>query len=428
MKVNVIGAGLAGVEATYQLIKRGIKVDLYEMRPVKMTLAHQSDLFAELVCSNSLRSNDPKVAVGLLKEEMRHLDSIIVKTADATSVKAGSALAVDRELFATQLTDYLKNHPLVTIINQEVTEILEGYTIIATGPLTSDTLVNQIKKDLKAADLSFFDATAPLIYQDSIDFEIAYYKSRYDKGSADYINCPFTEAEYQVFYEALINAETVVLKDFEKQHFEGCLPIEVMAKRGYQTLLYGPLKPVGLSHNGKTPFAVVQLRQDNVAGDLYNLVGFQTNLTFPMQKEVFRLIPGLKNAQFLRYGTMHRNTYLKAPELLNKHYQVKDRPNLFFAGQITGVEGYVESASSGLLAALNLSLVIKGQSLPDYEATAIITSLANYISNAAGDNFQPMKANFGILKRDQKIPKNKRAEHYYNQALATINNLKDIYD
>lgn len=354
--VNVIGAGLAGSEAAWQLAKRGIQVKLYEMRPVKQTPAHHTDKFAELVCSNSLRSNTLANAVGVLKEEMRALDSAIIAAADECSVPAGGALAVDRHEFAASVTNRVKNHPNVTVINEEVTEIPEGPTIIATGPLTSESLSAQLKELTGEDYLYFYDAAAPIVEKDSLDMDKVYLKSRYDKGEAAYLNCPMTEEEFDRFHEALTSAETVPLKEFEKEiFFEGCMPIEVMAKRGKKTMLFGPMKPVGLEHpvTGKRPYAVVQLRQDDAAGTLYNIVGFQTHLKWGDQKEVLKLIPGLENVEIVRYGVMHRNTFINSPSLLKPTYQFKNRSDLFFAGQMTGVEGYVESAASGLVAGIN---------------------------------------------------------------------------
>ena len=363
VKVNVIGAGLAGCEATYQLIRKGIEVNLYEMRPQKNTGAHHTDKFGELVCSNSLRSNSLSNAVGLLKEEMRLLDSLIMNFADKNSLPAGSALAVDREHFAQEITDYIKNHPLVNVINEEITTIPDGPTIIATGPLTSDKLAESIRSFLQQDSLHFYDAAAPIVTKESINMDIAYYKSRYDKGEADYLNCPMNKEQFDRFYYELINAETAELHDIDKdeKYFEGCMPIEVMAKRGPQTLTFGPLKPVGLDKDGQRFYAVVQLRQDNAVNTLYNLVGFQTHLKWKEQKRVFSLIPGLENCEIVRYGVMHRNTYLKSPLILRPTYQCKKRDNLFFAGQMTGVEGYVESAASGLLAGHNMALYLSGK-------------------------------------------------------------------
>ena len=346
--VNVIGAGLAGSEAAWQIAKSGIHVRLFEMRPVKQTPAHHTDQFAELVCSNSLRGNALTNAVGVLKEEMRMLDSVIISAADACAVPAGGALAVDRHDFAARVTDLVKNHPNVTVVNEEVTEIPEGPTVIATGPLTSQSLANSLKEIMEEEYFYFYDAAAPIVEKDSIDMDKVYLKSRYDKGEAAYLNCPMTEEEFDRFYEALITAETAPIKEFEKEiFFEGCMPIEVMAARGKKTMLFGPMKPVGLEDpkTGKRPFAVVQLRQDDSAGTLYNLVGFQTHLKWGAQKEVFRLIPGLENVEIVRYGVMHRNTFINSPKVLKPTYQFKNREDLFFAGQMTGVEGYVESAA-----------------------------------------------------------------------------------
>lgn len=409
--INIVGAGLAGCEAAYQCAKRGLQVNLYEMRPVKMTPAHQTGDFAELVCSNSLRSNELTNAVGLLKEEMRTLDSIIMRAADKTMIPAGSALAVDRDLFSKAIEEELLKFDNITMINQEVTSIPEGLTIIASGPLTSDDLSESIRGFFDEESLSFFDAVAPIIEYDSINMNIAYKKSRYDKGTADYINCPMTREQFMVFYNELINAKTVELKDFEDEKvFEGCMPVEVMAKRGIKTLTFGPLKPVGLAKDNEKPFAVVQLRQDDVAGNLYNIVGFQTHLTWSEQKRVIQLIPGLENAKIVRYGVMHRNTYLKSPRLINKHYQTLKRPDLFFAGQITGVEGYVESAASGLLAALNAIHFVEQLPLIDFGNDTMIGSMSNYISHGNADHFQPMNANFGIMNSSIK-DKKERAEN-----------------
>lgn len=362
--VNVIGAGLAGSEAAWQLAKRGINVRLYEMRPVKQTPAHHTDKFAELVCSNSLRANSLTNAVGVLKEEMRILDSAIIDAADQCSVPAGGALAVDRHEFAANVTEKVKNHPNVTVLNEEVKGIPEGPTIIATGPLTSESLSEQLRQLTGEDYLYFYDAAAPIVEKDSLDMNKVYLKSRYDKGEAAYLNCPMTEEEFDRFYDALVSAETVPLKEFEKEiFFEGCMPIEVMAKRGKKTMLFGPMKPVGLEDpkTGKRPYAVVQLRQDDAAGTLYNIVGFQTHLKWGDQKEVLRLIPGLEQAEIVRYGVMHRNTFINSPSLLNATYQFKKRDDLFFAGQMTGVEGYVESAASGLAAGINAARLVLGK-------------------------------------------------------------------
>ncbi|MCL6426291.1 FADH(2)-oxidizing methylenetetrahydrofolate--tRNA-(uracil(54)-C(5))-methyltransferase TrmFO [Bacillus subtilis] len=423
--VNVIGAGLAGSEAAWQLAKRGIKVKLYEMRPVKQTPAHHTDKFAELVCSNSLRSNTLANAVGVLKEEMRALDSAIIAAADECSVPAGGALAVDRHEFAASVTNRVKNHPNVTVINEEVTEIPEGPTIIATGPLTSESLSAQLKELTGEDYLYFYDAAAPIVEKDSLDMDKVYLKSRYDKGEAAYLNCPMTEEEFDRFHEALTSAETVPLKEFEKEiFFEGCMPIEVMAKRGKKTMLFGPMKPVGLEHpvTGKRPYAVVQLRQDDAAGTLYNIVGFQTHLKWGDQKEVLKLIPGLENVEIVRYGVMHRNTFINSPSLLKPTYQFKNRSDLFFAGQMTGVEGYVESAASGLVAGINAAKLVLGEELVIFPQETAIGSMAHYITTTNQKNFQPMNANFGLLKELPVKIKNKkeRNEQYANRAIETI--------
>lgn len=427
IKINVIGAGLAGSEAAWQIANAGIKVRLFEMRPVKQTPAHHTDKFAELVCSNSLRSNALSNAVGVLKEEMRHLQSVIIRSADECSVPAGGALAVDRHEFAALVTERVKNHPLVEVVNEEVTEIPEGPTVIASGPLTSEKLSLKLKELTGYEYLYFYDAAAPIIEAESIDLNKAYLKSRYDKGEAAYLNCPMTEEEFDRFYEALISAETVPLKEFEKEiFFEGCMPIEVMAKRGKKTMLFGPLKPVGLEDpkTGKRPFAVVQLRQDNQSGTLYNIVGFQTHLKWGPQKEVLQLIPGLEQAEIVRYGVMHRNTFINSPKLLLPTYQYKAREDLFFAGQITGVEGYVESAAAGLLAGINAVRFVQGKELVVLPKETILGSMANYITTASQKNFQPMNANFGLLPPIEPKIKNKkeRYEQLATRALDTIQN------
>ncbi|WP_078430706.1 FADH(2)-oxidizing methylenetetrahydrofolate--tRNA-(uracil(54)-C(5))-methyltransferase TrmFO [Alkalihalobacterium alkalinitrilicum] len=425
--INVVGAGLAGSEAAWQIANLGIPVHLYEMRPVKQTPAHHTDKFAELVCSNSLRANTLTNAVGVLKEEMRILNSVIISSADACSVPAGGALAVDRHEFAEHVTSRVRNHQLVTVMNEEVSQIPDGPTVIATGPLTSESL----SKDLKALTgeeyLYFYDAAAPIIEKDSIDMNKVYLKSRYDKGEAAYLNCPMTEEEFDRFYEALISAETVPLKEFEKEiFFEGCMPIEVMAQRGKKTMLFGPMKPVGLEHpeTGKRPYAVVQLRQDNQSGTLYNIVGFQTHLKWGPQKEVLKLIPGLENAEVVRYGVMHRNTFINSPKVLRPTYQFKERDDLFFAGQITGVEGYVESAASGLIAGINAARFVEQKELCVFPEETTIGSMAQYITTANPKNFQPMNANFGLLKPLEQRIKNKkeRNEALANRALETIQN------
>ncbi|MDM5316541.1 FADH(2)-oxidizing methylenetetrahydrofolate--tRNA-(uracil(54)-C(5))-methyltransferase TrmFO [Fictibacillus sp. b24] len=425
--VNVIGAGLAGSEAAWQIASRGIKVKLYEMRPVRQTPAHHTEKFAELVCSNSLRANTLTNAVGVLKEEMRKLNSVIISSADDCAVPAGGALAVDRHEFAGLVTERVKNHPNVEVITEEVTEIPEGPTIIATGPLTSDNLSKALNSLTGEEYLYFYDAAAPIIEVDSINMDKVYLKSRYDKGEAAYLNCPMTEEEFDRFYEALISAETVPLKEFEKEiFFEGCMPVEVMAKRGKKTLLFGPMKPVGLEDpkTGKIPYAVVQLRQDNSAGTLYNIVGFQTHLKWGPQKELLRLIPGLENAEVVRYGVMHRNTFLNSPRLLDETYQLKSRKDLFFAGQMTGVEGYVESAASGLIAGINAAKLVKGEELAVFPKETAIGSMAYYITTANPDNFQPMNANFGLLPPLERRIKNKQERNtaLADRALETIQN------
>lgn len=423
--VNVIGAGLAGSEAAWQLATRGIKVRLYEMRPVKQTPAHHTDKFAELVCSNSLRANTLTNAVGVLKEEMRMLNSVIIDSADACAVPAGGALAVDRHEFALRVTEQVKQHPNVTVVHEEVTEIPEGPTVIATGPLTSEALSNSLRELTGEDYLYFYDAAAPILEKESIDMEKVYLKSRYDKGEAAYLNCPMTEEEFNRFYEALIAAETVPLKEFEKEiFFEGCMPIEVMANRGKKTMLFGPMKPVGLEdpRTGKRPYAVVQLRQDDAAGTLYNIVGFQTHLKWGPQKEVIQLIPGLENVEIVRYGVMHRNTFINSPKVLDATYQFKTRSDLFFAGQMTGVEGYVESAASGLIAGINASKLVMGEDPVEFPHETAMGSMARYITTANPKSFQPMNANFGLFPElPEKIRgKKERNEQHANRALETI--------
>lgn len=394
--VKVIGAGLAGVEASYYLANKGIDVELYEMRPTKQTSAHKTGLFSELICSNSLRANSIDVAVGLLKEEMKMFNSIVMEAAEATSVPAGGSLAVDRDKFASYITEKIKNHPRIKVINEEVKEIPSGDVIIATGPLTSDDFSIAIKNFLDEKDFYFFDAVAPIIDGSTINYDKVYLKSRYDKGEAAYLNCPMTKEEFDKFYEKLVTSECVEPHEFELKVFEGCMPFEVMAKRGKDTLLFGPMKPVGLEHNGIRPYAVVQLRKENTLGSAYNIVGFQTHLTWPSQREVIKLIPGLEDATILRYGVMHRNTYINSPKLLNSFYQLKKCERIFFAGQMTGVEGYVESASSGLLAAINMARKVNNQELLKFPTETMMGSLANYISSP-NENFVPMNANYGIV-------------------------------
>lgn len=400
--VHVIGAGLAGCEAVTQLTRHGIPVILHEMRPVKSDEAHKTAYFAELVCSNSLRAGNIENAVGLLKEEMRRLGSLIMQKADEHQVPAGGALAVDRDGFAAAVTEAVKANPLVTVIHEEVTDLesLEGTVIVASGPLTSAALFDDIKKLLHAEYLHFFDAAAPIVTADSLDYDKVYRASRYDKGGADYLNCPFyTKEEYVAFWEALCNAESAPVKDFEHDVFEACMPIEEMAARGEDTMRFGPLKPVGLidPRNGKEAYAVVQLRQDNAAASLYNLVGFQTHLKWPEQRRVFGMIPGLENAEFVRFGVMHKNTYLNSPQLLDKHFNLRSNKRFYFAGQMTGVEGYVESAASGLMAGLAAARAVL--ELPEVEFPDVTAhgALANYISNPAIENFQPMNINFGLI-------------------------------
>ena len=425
--VNVIGAGLAGSEAAWQLAKRDIPVRLYEMRPVKQTPAHHTNQFAELVCSNSLRANTLTNAVGVLKEEMRLLDSVIIHSADDCAVPAGGALAVDRHEFAAKVTDLVKNHPNVTVINEEVTEIPEGLTVIATGPLTSEALSEQLKELTGEDYLYFYDAAAPIIEKESIDMEKVYLKSRYDKGEAAYLNCPMTEEEFDRFYNALITAETAPIKAFEKEvFFEGCMPIEEMAQRGRKTMLFGPMKPVGLEdpRTGKRPYAVVQLRQDDAAGTLFNIVGFQTHLKWGAQKEVLQLIPGLEHAEIVRYGVMHRNTFINSPKVLKATYQFNSREDLFFAGQMTGVEGYVESAASGLIAGINAARIFNGKEPVQFPIETAIGSMANYITTTNSKNFQPMNANFGLFPDlPGKIrKKQERNEQHAKRALESIQN------
>lgn len=427
LRVNVIGAGLAGSEAAYQLAKRGYKVDLYEMRPVKMTPAHKTEGFAELICSNSLRGASLENAVGVLKEEMRMQGSLIMEAADATKVEAGGALAVDRELFSEYITNKLKNMENINIINKEVTTIPEGPTIIASGPLTSDTFHKAIEEYLGLGYMYFFDAIAPIVNASSIDMDKVFLASRYNKGEAAYLNCPMTKEEFDRFYDYLISAECVIPHEFEMKVFEGCMPIEEMAKRGRQTLLFGPMKPVGLDDpkTGRWPYAVVQLRQDNKIKTLYNLVGFQTHLKFGPQKELLSLIPGLEKAEIVRYGVMHRNTYINSSKLLNNGYQLKKNKNIFFAGQMTGVEGYVESASSGLIAGINMSRMLEGKENLPLDSTTATGALVNYISNSHGvdgaDHFDPMNVNFGIFAPlEERVTKKSRKSAYGTRAIENM--------
>ncbi|NEU25326.1 FADH(2)-oxidizing methylenetetrahydrofolate--tRNA-(uracil(54)-C(5))-methyltransferase TrmFO [Paenibacillus polymyxa] len=418
-KVTVIGAGLAGSEAAWQIASRGVPVKLYEMRPVVKTPAHHTDKFAELVCSNSLRANGLTNAVGVLKEEMRMLNSLVLSAADRHAVPAGGALAVDRDGFSGHITDTLHQHPLIEVVNEELQELpQDGIVVVATGPLTSPALSEKIKTLMGEEYFYFYDAAAPIVEKDSIDMSKVYLASRYDKGEAAYLNCPMSEAEFDAFYEALITAEVAQVKEFEKEiYFEGCMPIEVMMQRGKQTALFGPMKPVGLvnPHTGELPYAVVQLRQDNAAGTLYNLVGFQTHLKWGEQKRVFSMIPGLEEAEFVRYGVMHRNTFINSPQQLHPTYQFKGRSNLFFAGQMTGVEGYVESAASGLLAGINAARAARGQEMFVFPAETTLGSMARYITTADFKHFQPMNANFGLLPKLETRIRNKKEK---NEALA----------
>jgi methylenetetrahydrofolate--tRNA-(uracil-5-)-methyltransferase len=426
--VNVIGAGLAGSEAAWQIAQRGVHVNLYEMKPVKRSEAHHADTFAELVCSNSLRSDQLSNAVGVLKAELRLLDSLILQAADACAVPAGGALAVDREGFSHYITSKLTTHPLITLIPEVVVTPPEGITVIATGPLTDEGLAQTLRSVFAEDTLYFYDAAAPIITKDSIDFSIAYYKSRYDKGDPQaYINCPLTKDQFEVFYQALIEAQVVPLRTFEKEvYFEGCMPFEVMAKRGVKTLLFGPMKPVGLEKNPgeRRPYAVVQLRRDNAADSLYNVVGFQTHLTWPEQKRILQLIPGLQNAEIVRYGVMHRNTYLKSPKILYPTYQSKNNPHWFFAGQMTGVEGYVESTASGWLAGVNAARLALDQPLLILPPQTIMGSMAHYITHADPEHFQPMNANFGIVHSDLPERAKDKKEQLATRALELITALK----
>jgi methylenetetrahydrofolate--tRNA-(uracil-5-)-methyltransferase len=429
--INVIGAGLAGCEAAWQIAKRGIKVRLYEMKPKKYSPAHHIDTFAELVCSNSLRSDQLENAVGLLKEEMRMLDSVILKCADANRVPAGGALAVDRTTFSQSVTDFISSNENIEVINEEITELSQDeITVVATGPLTSDTLFKYLAELTGQEYLYFFDAAAPIVTRESINMNKAFKAARYNRGSDDYVNCPMTKEEYEAFWIELTSAEVANVKEFEKEIlFEGCMPIESMAVRGKDTMRFGPLKPVGLAdpNTGKDPYAVVQLRQDNNEGTLYNIVGFQTHLKWSEQKRVFRMIPGLENAEFVRFGVMHRNTFIDSPKLLNPTYSFRTRNSLYFAGQITGVEGYVESASSGLIAGLNASLQYMGKKEIVFPSSTAIGALSNYISDKNIKEFQPMNINFGLIdKLDLRI-RDKRKKNYEisQRALKVIKEIED---
>ena len=429
MTVKVIGAGLAGSEAAWQLAQRGISVELYEMKPHKMSPAHKSEYFAELVCSNSLRGDRLENAVGLLKEELRRCGSLILQCAEATRVEAGGCLAVDRDGFARLVTEKIRSHPNITVIEEEVTEVPEGPVIVASGPLTSDALSEAIGKYFgETGYLHFFDAAAPLVTAESIDMNLAWWQSRYDRGTPDYINCAMNKEQYEAFIRELTAAEEAEVHGFEdKNVFEGCMPVEVMARRGFDTLRYGPLKPVGLTapNTGKEPYAVVQLRQDNAEKTIFNLVGFQTHLKFGEQRRVFSMIPALANAEFVRYGVMHRNTFLQSPKLLDRYYADRRNPMVAFAGQMTGVEGYVESTASGFLAAVAMAAKVQGKALPEFPKTTAIGALGLYISDSTVENFQPMNINFSIISPlEQRI--RKKAEKNLaiaNRSLAVIEEL-----
>ena len=424
--VKVIGAGLAGTEAAWQLAQRGIKVTLYEMKPHKKSPAHHTDTFAELVCSNSLRGDKIENAVGLLKEELRRMGSLIIACADATRVEAGGCLAVDRQGFSDLVTQKIRSHPNITVVDEEVTQVPEGPVIVATGPLTSDALSEAIGEYFGSDYLHFFDAAAPLVTAESVDMEKAWWQSRYDRGTPDYVNCAMNKEQYEAFVAELISAEEAEVHGFEdKRVFEGCMPVEVMARRGVDTLRYGPLKPVGLVDptTGKEPYAVVQLRQDNAAKSVFNLVGFQTHLKFGEQKRVFSMIPALKNAEFVRYGVMHQNTFLQSPKLLDKYYADRRNPLVAFAGQMTGVEGYVESAASGFLASVAMAAKVMGEDIPDFPKETAIGALGLYISDGRIENFQPMNINFSII-----APLEQRIRKKAEKNLAIANRSLEIID
>lgn len=428
-EINVIGAGLAGCEAAYQIAKRGIEVNLYEMKPDNFSPAHKNPDFCELVCSNSLKSEDPLTSSGLLKEEMKCFDSLILKCAGKTRVPAGNALAVDRELFSKEVTKEIKSFKNIKIINRQA-ETVDGkaITIIATGPLTEGKLCEELQKLTGNNNLYFFDAAAPIADASTIDYNKTFLMNRYNKGGGEYLNCPLNKEEYEIFYNELVSAECIKLKTFENDKvFEGCMPVEVMAKRGKDTIRFGPLKPAGLfdEKNNIKPYAVVQLRAENLAGTYYNLVGFQTNLTFKEQKRVFSLIPALKNAEFIRYGVMHRNTFINSPKCLNNFFQLKNNKNIFIAGQISGVEGYLESCASGLTAGINAANLALGKDLINLSSNTIMGALANYISNPANDNFQPINSNYAILAPLEKNYKNKdlKKQEYLNRSMREINNI-----
>ena len=426
MTVKVIGAGLAGCEAAWQLAQRGVAVELYEMKPQKMSPAHHTADFAELVCSNSFRGDRLENAVGLLKEELRRCGSLIMQCAEATRVEAGGCLAVDRGGFAKMVTEKIRNHPQIAVIDQEVTQVPQGPVIIATGPLTSDGMSDAIGEYFGTDYLHFFDAAAPLVTAESVDMSLAWWQSRYDRGTPDYVNCAMNKEQYEAFVRELIAAEEAEVHGFEdKNVFEGCMPVEVMARRGVDTLRYGPLKPVGLTdpNTGKEPYAVVQLRQDNAEGSIYNLVGFQTHLKFPEQKRVFSMIPALKNAEFVRYGVMHRNTFLQSPRLLDRYYADRRDPLVAFAGQMTGVEGYVESTASGFLAAVAMAAKVQGRPVPEFPKTTAIGALGRYISDETVEQFQPMNINFSII-----APLEQRIRKKAEKNLAIANRSLEVID
>ena len=425
-EVKIIGAGLAGAEAAWQLANKGIKVKLYEQKPLYKHEAFKTDLFSELICSNSLRSNDISNGVGLLKEELRHLGSLIMESADRNTVDAGSSLAVDRVGFSEYITKKIKEHPNIEVIYEIVKDIDTSVpTIICSGPLTEGDLSNSIQKLCSKDYLYFYDAIAPIVKKESIDFNSAYYKSRYSDEEGDYINCPLTEEEFNVFYDALVNAETINVKEMDKLIvFEGCMPVEEMARRGKKTLLFGPMKPVGLEHDGIRPYGVVQLRQDNAVDSLYNIVGFQTHLTYPEQDRVLKLIPALKNVEIVRHGQMHRNTYINSPQVLNDNYEFIKYPNLFIAGQISGVEGYVESCASGLYAALSMYQYLNGDVKYKLTSETMIGAMAAYISDKHISKLVPMNANYGIMKSDFKGPKKEKRQYIASKALELVDQYK----
>ncbi|MDO4197679.1 MAG: methylenetetrahydrofolate--tRNA-(uracil(54)-C(5))-methyltransferase (FADH(2)-oxidizing) TrmFO [Erysipelotrichaceae bacterium] len=429
MKVRVIGAGLAGCEASYQLSKRGISVDLYECKPVKKHAAFKTDNYAELICSNSLRSDDLYNAVGLLKEEMRTLDSLIMKAADKYRIPAGRSLAVDREGFSEYISEIINNDPNISVHHEEVKDIdTDVPTIIASGPLTEGELAESISTLCGNDFLHFYDAVAPIVEKDSIDFESAYYKSRYDEDNeGDYINCPLTKDEYDEFYNAILEAKKIDVRSIDdEKYFEGCMPFEEMARRGYKTLLFGPMKPVGLEHKGIRPYAVVQLRKDNAIDTLYNVVGFQTHLTFPSQEKVLKTIPALRNVHIVRYGVMHRNTYVNSPNIINNHYQFIKYPNTFICGQISGVEGYVESAASGLYAAINMAQYLNGEIKYELGSDTMMGAMANYISDKNIVKLEPMNANFGIFRLAYDGPKSEKKKYYVEHALKKVNEFAEL--